>query len=143
MVFEANSRCRWRNFQQHTYEVPPAEGLLVCPAAQFSQSKQKKVYEDGNAVANIPLKFFWHAFKVFAMMVFIKALLVGAFAAQIVLSTPNQLLINRDVASYIATEQSTALQGVLNNIGANGLKSSGAKGGIVVASPSTSNPDCK
>jgi hypothetical protein len=142
MVFKANSQCHRRNFQQHTCEAPPAKGLLVYPASLFSQSSQK-VYEGRNAVVNIPVKFLWHAFKGFSMMVFIKALLVGAFATQIVLSAHNQPLINRDVVSYIATEQPIALQGVLNNIGANGSKASGARGGVVVASPSTYNPDCK
>ena len=44
---------------------------------------------------------------------------------------------------FIATESPIALQGVLNNIGANGAKVSGAASGIVVASPSKSNPDCE
>ena len=47
------------------------------------------------------------------------------------------------LASFIATESPIALQGVLNNIGSGGSKSQGANPGIVVASPSTANPDCK
>ncbi|KAH7885421.1 glycoside hydrolase family 15 protein [Phlebopus sp. FC_14] len=45
------------------------------------------------------------------------------------------------VDSYITTESPLAQAGVLANIGANGAKSSGAYPGVVIASPSTSNPD--
>ena len=45
--------------------------------------------------------------------------------------------------SWLSTESPYALQGVLNNIGADGSKASGASSGIVVASPSKNNPDCK
>lgn len=44
---------------------------------------------------------------------------------------------------FIASEGPIALQGVLNNIGAAGSKVAGAAPGLVVASPSKSNPDCK
>lgn len=43
--------------------------------------------------------------------------------------------------SWLAAESPVALQGILANIGANGAKVAGAKSGIVVASPSKSNPD--
>ncbi|KAF7799714.1 hypothetical protein EIP86_010956 [Pleurotus ostreatoroseus] len=45
------------------------------------------------------------------------------------------------VDSYISTESPIAKAGLLANIGPSGAKSSGAKPGIVIASPSTSNPD--
>ncbi|KAA6413885.1 MAG: glycoside hydrolase family 15 [Lasallia pustulata] len=45
------------------------------------------------------------------------------------------------IDNFIATESPIALQGVLNNIGANGAKVPGAASGVVVASPSKSNPD--
>ncbi|KAH8828103.1 glucoamylase [Flagelloscypha sp. PMI_526] len=45
------------------------------------------------------------------------------------------------VDSYIATESPIAKAGLVANIGPSGSKSSGAKAGIVIASPSTSNPD--
>lgn len=47
------------------------------------------------------------------------------------------------IDSFIATESPVALQGVLNNIGATGAKVLGAASGVVVASPSKSNPDCE
>ena len=47
------------------------------------------------------------------------------------------------IDTYIATESPIALQGVLNNIGANGVDAPGAAAGIVVASPSMTNPDCE
>ncbi|RDW69440.1 glycoside hydrolase family 15 protein [Coleophoma cylindrospora] len=43
--------------------------------------------------------------------------------------------------SYLSTESPIALQGVLNNIGPNGIKAPGADAGVVVASPSTVNPN--
>lgn len=45
------------------------------------------------------------------------------------------------VDSYISTESPIAKAGLLANIGPSGSKSHGAKAGIVVASPSTSNPN--
>ncbi|KAI0686282.1 glucoamylase [Cytidiella melzeri] len=45
------------------------------------------------------------------------------------------------VDSYVATESPIAKAGLLANIGPSGAKSSGAKAGVVVASPSTTNPD--
>lgn len=44
---------------------------------------------------------------------------------------------------WLATETPYALQGVLDNIGADGAKAAGAKSGVVIASPSKSNPDCE
>lgn len=44
---------------------------------------------------------------------------------------------------FIQSESSIALQGILNNIGANGSAVPGASAGVVVASPSKSNPDCQ
>ncbi|KAJ9376288.1 CAZyme family GH15 and CBM20 [Paecilomyces variotii] len=43
--------------------------------------------------------------------------------------------------SWLATESPYALQGVLANIGPDGADASGASSGIVIASPSKSNPD--
>ena len=45
--------------------------------------------------------------------------------------------------SFIAAESPIALQGVLNNIGSGGSKAPGTSSGIVIASPSTTNPNCK
>ncbi|KAJ5630604.1 Glycoside hydrolase family 13 [Penicillium longicatenatum] len=45
------------------------------------------------------------------------------------------------LSDYIKSESSIALQGVLDNIGADGSKVSGASSGVVVASPSKVNPD--
>ncbi|MCJ1243394.1 hypothetical protein MMC30_000591 [Trapelia coarctata] len=45
------------------------------------------------------------------------------------------------LASFLAAESPIALQGVLSNIGPNGSKAPGASPGIVIASPSTSNPN--
>lgn len=45
------------------------------------------------------------------------------------------------VDQYVAKESPIAKAGVLANIGSNGSRSAGAKPGVVIASPSTSNPD--
>ncbi|KAL0956261.1 hypothetical protein HGRIS_002415 [Hohenbuehelia grisea] len=47
----------------------------------------------------------------------------------------------QSVDSYIATEGPVAKAGLLANIGSSGSKSSGAKPGIVIASPSTKDPN--
>ena len=44
--------------------------------------------------------------------------------------------------NFIASEDPIALQGVLNNIGSAGSKVDGAAPGLIIASPSKSNPDC-
>ncbi|KAF7312552.1 Glucoamylase [Mycena indigotica] len=45
------------------------------------------------------------------------------------------------VDAYVATESPIAKAGLLANIGPNGAKSAGAKAGVVIASPSTVNPN--
>ncbi|KAL6308371.1 glucoamylase [Sparassis latifolia] len=49
--------------------------------------------------------------------------------------------VSQSVSSYISTESPIAKAGVLANIGPDGSLSSGAYPGIVIASPSTENPD--
>lgn len=44
--------------------------------------------------------------------------------------------------SWIAEESPFPLKGILANIGSSGSQASGAAPEIVIASPSTSNPDC-
>lgn len=46
------------------------------------------------------------------------------------------------LSSWLSIENGIALQGVLDNIGANGSAAAGASPGIVIASPSTDDPDC-
>ncbi|KAG9230132.1 1, 4-alpha-D-glucan glucohydrolase [Amylocarpus encephaloides] len=55
------------------------------------------------------------------------------------LAVPN--IQARDVSSFIATQKDIALKGVLDNIGANGSEVTGAGQGIIIASPSKSEPD--
>ncbi|KAF7860293.1 hypothetical protein EAF04_008421 [Stromatinia cepivora] len=45
------------------------------------------------------------------------------------------------IDNYLTSESPIALQGILNNIGPNGSKAPGASAGIVVASPSTVDPN--
>ncbi|EIW58421.1 glucoamylase [Trametes versicolor FP-101664 SS1] len=65
----------------------------------------------------------------FTFLATVVGLAVGAFAQSSVAD------------AYVASESSIAKAGVLANIGPSGSKSQGAKAGIVVASPSTTNPD--
>lgn len=54
----------------------------------------------------------------------------------------SSLVLSQSTAdSYVASEAPIAKAGVLANIGASGSKSEGAKAGIVIASPSETNPD--
>lgn len=46
------------------------------------------------------------------------------------------------LTSWLASESTHALQGILANIGSDGVDVAGASSGIVVASPSKENPDC-
>ncbi|KAJ7134910.1 glycoside hydrolase family 15 protein [Mycena epipterygia] len=57
------------------------------------------------------------------------------------LSLCGAVLANTTVDSYIAVECPIAKAGMMANIGASGSKSAGAKAGVVVASPSTENPN--
>lgn len=45
--------------------------------------------------------------------------------------------------TWLASETVVARQGILDNIGSAGAHAANAKPGIVLASPSTSDPDCK
>lgn len=81
---------------------------------------------------------------------FTSLLLLGSVAFQSVLGRPDVSharpegqLLKRAVNDFIATEEPYALQQLLCNIGSTGCKAQGAASGIVVASPSKSDPDCK
>lgn len=57
-----------------------------------------------------------------------------------------QILAPRATGSldtWLAAESAVARQGILDNIGSAGAHAANAKPGIVVASPSTSDPNCK
>jgi glucoamylase len=47
------------------------------------------------------------------------------------------------VDGFVKSQADISIKGVLANIGTDGSKAQGASAGIVVASPSKSNPDCK
>ncbi|KAI8963374.1 carbohydrate-binding module family 20 protein [Daldinia sp. FL1419] len=74
--------------------------------------------------------------------------LLGTFAFQTILGFPGSsrarregVILKRAVDSFIATEEPIALEKLLSNIGSSGSNAQGASDGIVVASPSTSDPD--
>jgi glucoamylase len=65
---------------------------------------------------------------------------------QAVIAAPQVALAPRATGSldtWLASETTVARQGILNNIGSAGAYAASAKPGIVIASPSTSSPDCK
>ncbi|GIJ82035.1 hypothetical protein Asppvi_000538 [Aspergillus pseudoviridinutans] len=74
---------------------------------------------------------------------------IGVLTTVSALSDPAQIVIPAIITpqttdlleSWLAQETSYALDGVFNNIGPNGAKATGADSGIVIASPSQSNPD--
>ncbi|KIM75770.1 carbohydrate-binding module family 20 protein [Piloderma croceum F 1598] len=65
--------------------------------------------------------------------------LISSFLALLSVFVPN--LQASDIDSYISTEGPIAKVGLLANIGPSGSKADGAQAGIVIASPSKSNPD--
>lgn len=58
--------------------------------------------------------------------------------------TPDQLRAQAtgSLDNFIATEGPIALRGIQDNIGPNGTKVLGTSPGLVIGSPSKSNPDC-
>ncbi|KAM0089039.1 glycoside hydrolase 15 protein [Aspergillus fumigatus] len=74
---------------------------------------------------------------------------IGVLTTVSALSDPAQIVIPATITpqttdplvSWLAQETSYALDGVLNNVGPNGAKATGASSGIIIASPSQSNPD--
>lgn len=73
-----------------------------------------------------------------------KALALLGLLAGDALAVPAATLKKRQssVDTFISTESPIAYAGVLANIGDDGSKVAGAAAGIVVASPSKSEPDC-
>ncbi|KAI1815674.1 family 15 glycosyl hydrolase [Poronia punctata] len=79
---------------------------------------------------------------------FTSLVLLGSYAFQNVLGRPDVsgmkrqgILLTRAIDDFIETEEEYALQQLLCNIGASGCNAEGASSGIVVASPSKSEPD--
>lgn len=72
--------------------------------------------------------------------------LLGAYAAQVVLGRPNShqttaIRSGSDVDTFITKQRPIALSGLLRNIGPDGAYAPGVAPGVVVASPTTVNPD--
>jgi glucoamylase len=78
-------------------------------------------------------------------------LLLGTCAVQSVLGRPDAALrakreaaiVKRAVDNFIETERPIAWNKLLCNIGPDGCAASGVGPGVVIASPSKSEPDCK
>ncbi|KAI1479476.1 carbohydrate-binding module family 20 protein [Daldinia eschscholtzii] len=74
--------------------------------------------------------------------------LLGTFAFQTILGYPGSsrvqrenVILKRAVDNFVATEEPIALEKLLANIGSTGNRVQGAASGVVVASPSKSDPD--
>ncbi|KAI1471374.1 carbohydrate-binding module family 20 protein [Daldinia caldariorum] len=74
--------------------------------------------------------------------------LLGTFAFQTILGYPGSsrvrregVILKRAVDNFVATEEPIAFEKLLANIGSSGSEVQGASSGVVVASPSKSNPD--
>jgi glucoamylase len=76
------------------------------------------------------------------MMRALSSLAISSLLFSAARAIPSQLQA-RDLDSFITAERAIALQGALNNIGPDGSEVPGAGAGFVVASPSTSNPNCQ
>jgi glucoamylase len=72
-------------------------------------------------------------------------LLGSLLAAHGALSAPPHVprQANNSLDEWLDTQEPIALEGVLANIGGQGSKVEGAADGLVVASPSKSDPDCE
>lgn len=72
----------------------------------------------------------------------LRNLLVLATSFTTILSSPLQAR-QSSLDTWLSSEATKARQGVLDNIGASGVKAPGAKAGVVVASPSKDSPPCR
>lgn len=84
------------------------------------------------------------------MHAFTSLVLLGSVAFQTILGRPDAARMRRDrhilkrsVDDFIAKEEPIALEQLLCNIGADGCNAKGASSGVVIASPSTADPDCE
>lgn len=75
--------------------------------------------------------------------------MLGSYAVQTILGRPSPYrmsqreIVKRSVDDFIATEEPIALEQLLCNIGSDGCHTNGVNSGIIIASPSTSDPDCE
>lgn len=67
--------------------------------------------------------------------------ILGSLLAKPVLSAPHTAR-QSSLESYLEAQEPISIQGVIDNIGGFGTKVDGASEGVVVASPSKSDPDC-
>lgn len=77
-----------------------------------------------------------------AMQFLTSALLLGSVAFQSVAGRPS-LAQGNDLSDFVGWETNIALQKLLCNIGPDGCEAKKAKAGVVIASPSTEDPNCK
>ena len=84
----------------------------------------------------------------FCVSLLVRVIGATGLLAQQVLAVPSANVSNisfTDVqlSNFIAKNRPVALQGILDNIGPDGAKVAGAAPGLVIASPSKVDPDCK
>ena len=78
-----------------------------------------------------------------AMRAIASLLLLGAAGLQSAFGLPSFFAKRVDVESFIASQEPLSLERLLCNIGDEGCEARDAPPGVVVASPSRSDPDCK
>jgi glucoamylase len=70
-----------------------------------------------------------------------------ALSAALVLTSAHGREVNQrrqtSIDQFIKSQSDVSVNGVLANIGPDGSKAQGASAGLIVASPSRSDPDCK
>lgn len=66
-------------------------------------------------------------------------LLAGAQGSPVAQNDRRQTSLDQ----FVSAQANVSINGILANIGTDGSKAQGAAAGIVVASPSRSNPDCE
>lgn len=93
------------------------------------------------------LTFFW-PIKIICLSLFAPIIGATSLFSQYRFAFPFQIFqneshIDSSLASFIVSESAVALQGVLDNIGSEGAKASGAGAGLITASPSRADPNCE
>lgn len=107
----------------------------ALPSAALGNTKHSRTTSTSHILLSTT-RYIVYGIALIFMMRYLSTLLLAAGAPNVLAASSNTAL-----SSWLATETPIAQSGVLNNIGSAGSKVPGANEGIVVASPSTSNPN--
>ena len=119
----------------------------IFPASKMSGKERldRALQKDAQALESVPTPYNSTTSRYFKIMLFLTSLILTFTSLTSVFASPlqNAPRATGSLSSWLASESPVALQGVLDNIGSAGSGAPGAKAGIVVASPSKTNPDCE